>query len=112
MAKPSIGRIVHYVSHDSPSGESGTCQAAIVTEVPRYLSAEPDGNWDVSLAVLSSTGTSYYTEVPHNSGTATQGEPGCPNAASHGRPFRYCACGWTEAHPISGTWHWPEREED
>jgi hypothetical protein len=27
------------------------------------------------------------------------GSPDCPNAFAHGNPFRYCACGWTEATP-------------
>lgn len=53
--KPSVGRIVHYVSHGTPGGEyTSQCRAAIVTEV------WGDGTGDleamVNLAVLNPTG--------------------------------------------------------
>lgn len=51
--KPSVGRIVHYVSYGTPAGEfASKCRAAIVTEV-----AGPAGS--VSLAVLTPTGTFF-----------------------------------------------------
>jgi hypothetical protein len=52
--KPSVGRIVHYVSHGTPVQPDGSqaytaeCRAAIVTEVP------PDDA--VALCVLNPTG--------------------------------------------------------
>jgi hypothetical protein len=24
----------------------------------------------------------------------------CPDAAYHGKPFRYCSCGWMEPEPV------------
>jgi hypothetical protein len=51
--KPSIGRIVHYVSYGTPGGEyTSTCRAAVVAGVanPHY----PDS--PVDLVVLNPTG--------------------------------------------------------
>lgn len=50
MARPSIGRIVHYVSYGTPGGEYGSqCRAAVVAAV--------DGPGDeIALAVLNPTG--------------------------------------------------------
>ena len=93
--KPSVGRVVHYVSFGTPPRADGSqaytseCRAAIITEV----SAETDDNlaqadiehWDeearhlVGLCVLNPTGQFFNRGVrwdPNNSG---------------------------------GTWHWPER---
>jgi hypothetical protein len=105
--KPSVGRIVHYVSYGTPGGEYGKeCRAAVVTAV-----REQPG--EVDLAVLNPEGMFFNREVEHHDGAGKPGDPECPNAAYHGPdgPHRYCACGWTEdAHP-GGTWHWPERIE-
>lgn len=82
---PSVGRIVHYVSHGSPVLPDGSqrypsvCRAAIVTAVPAVL----DEVAIVSLAVLSPTGTHHDQHVP-------QAEP-------------------TDGILMGGTWHWPER---
>lgn len=47
--KPSIGRVVHYVSYGTPGGEYGKeCRAAVITEVPQDDAC--------SLAVLNPTG--------------------------------------------------------
>lgn len=112
MLQPSVGHVVHYVatSDDKP------CRAAIVTEVPKYLTAEPcdgcpngtDGQWLASLVVFNPTGIDYVIAAPYNDGGETTGAPNCPESKTHGTPFRYCACGWVEAHPIAGSWHWPE----
>lgn len=85
--RPSIGRIVHYVSHGTPPREDGsqaflpTCRAAIVTEV------DPTYPGRVGLAVLNPTGQFFHSL---DSG----------------------GCEWlpVEEHPLTGgTWHWPER---
>jgi hypothetical protein len=85
---PSVGRIVHYVSYGTPGGEyTSKCRAAIVTEVPEYLVAEPmdgcpngtNGEWIASLAVLNPTGMFFNQE-----------------------------CRYSE-NADGGTWHWPER---
>jgi hypothetical protein len=64
MAKPSVGRIVHYVSYGTPNGEyQSSCRAAVVTEaVDEEL---------VSLAVLNPEGMFFNQEVlydEHNAG--------------------------------------------
>jgi hypothetical protein len=99
--KPSVGRIVHYVSYGTPGGEyTSECRAAII--------AETNTSDTVGLAVLNPTGMFFNRTVAHDEGGETPGAADCPNAASHGNPFRYCACGWMEAAHKGGTWHWPE----
>lgn len=79
---PSVGRIVHYVSHGTPVREDGSqaytseCRAAIVTEVSEEVPVY------VGLAILNPTGMFYARGVGHD-------------------PVRL----------TGGTWHWPERVE-
>ena len=99
--KPSVGRIVHYVSHGTPGGEyTSECRAAIVTEANSVRG--------VGLAVLNPTGMFFNRTVTYHDGAETPGAADCPDAFAHGNPFRYCACGWIEASHVGGTWHWPE----
>jgi hypothetical protein len=104
--KPSVGRIVHYVSYGTPGGEYGKeCRAAIVTEVgPGY-----PGSGEVGLCVLNPDGMFFNHAVPHHDGKGEPGDPGCPNVPHENGPHRYCACGWSEPSHRGGTWHWPER---
>lgn len=95
--QPSVGRVVHYVSHGTPVREDGTqafaskCRAATITDVPEYLTAEPldgcpngtQGEWIASLAVTNPTGLFFDQAVP------------------------YCEPDGTGL--VGGTWHWPER---
>lgn len=106
--KPSVGRIVHYVSYGTPGGEyPSVCRAAIIAGVP-------EGKFDdsyplvVDLVVLNPEGL-FFNKCPHDEGGETPGDPDCPTPEAHGDPFRYCACGWIEASHRGGTWHWPER---
>lgn len=105
--KPSIGRVVHYVSYGTPGGEYGKeCRAAIITEVP---TDPPAGVRNpVGLAVLNPTGMFFNRGLQYNEGSETVGDPGCLNADTHGSPFRYCACGWAESSLTGGTWHYRE----
>jgi len=109
---PSIGRIVHYVSHGTPVQADGSqvfgsqCRAATVSEVGE------DGQ--VGLVVLNPTGLFFHSLADgggcgYDAGGETIGDLECPQKASHGTPFRYCSCGWAEASHAGGTWHWPER---
>ncbi|CAL9595903.1 hypothetical protein [Streptomyces sp. enrichment culture] len=110
---PSVGRMVHYVSHGTPPREDGSqafpqaCRAAIVTEV------DPADLTRVGLHVLNPTGDFLHPLVAggstYDEGGETPGAADCPNADQHGQPFRYCGCGWAEAALRGGTWHWPER---
>lgn len=96
--KPSIGRIVHYVSYGTPGGEyTSECRAAVVTEVGQVfdpLPPIPPGHTVtmelpskpvevVGLCVLNPTGLFLNREVRQDEG----GKAG-------------------------GTWHWPERVEE
>jgi hypothetical protein len=98
--KPSVGRIVHYVSYGTPGGEyASKCRAAVVTEVgcwvtveTTYIAAHDNTDqhrardvrqWFIddacALAVLNPTGE-FFNECQHD-----------------------------EGEKRGGTWHWPER---
>jgi hypothetical protein len=90
--KPSVGRIVHYVSLGTPLRHDGTqefasvCRAAVIAEV--YEIAGPVENVEdlprdpVALCVLNPSGM-FFNEAAHD-----------------------------EDAKAGGTWHWPERVED
>jgi hypothetical protein len=94
--KPTIGRIVHYVSYGTPGGEYGReCRAAIVTEVNMDRHSSSAGRLDprVGLCVLNPSGQFFSTGVAADHGT--------PDAES-----RTTLCGGLDYR--GGTWHWPE----
>lgn len=86
--KPTVGRIVHYVSYGTPGGEYGKeCRAAVVTQVAGHAvdlatMAESD-MWVVGLCVLNPTGQFFNPSIVQ---------------MENGRD--------------GGTWHWPEREPE
>jgi hypothetical protein len=90
--KPSVGRVVHYVSYGTPGGEyKSECRAAIVTAVGRdpeqVVAGLSPGETarcaqELDLCVLNPTGLFFNQGVK-------QDEPG----------------------KRGGTWHWPERVE-
>lgn len=86
--KPSIGRIVHYVSYGTPGGEyTSQCRAAIITAL-RHDQVMKDFEWvtiedTVDLCVLNPEGLFFNREVRHD-----------------------------ESGHKGGTWHWPERVEE
>lgn len=90
MQTPSIGRVVHYVSHGSPVRPDGTqrytpqCRAADITEV------DPSDPTRVGLMVKNPTGLFFQSLAD---GGSQYDEP----YSSTVQPL----CG--------GTWHWPER---
>jgi hypothetical protein len=81
--KPSVGRIVHYVSFGTPGGEySSECRAAVITGIHGAV-ADGAPDWDqgdVHLAVLNPEGMFFNKYVNHDEDAKT-----------------------------GGTWHWPER---
>lgn len=87
---PSVGRIVHYVSHGSPVLEDGSqqyssvCRAAIITVVHPSEGAgtlsDLNGPEEVALCVLNPEGMFFNQRCRHSEGAQT-----------------------------GGTWHWPER---
>lgn len=81
--KPTVGRVVHYVSYGTPGGEFGSvCRAAIVAGVPGPDDLDSrDEDTPVDLAVLNPTGLFFHR------------------------------CKQDEGEKRGGTWHWPERTE-
>lgn len=85
--QPTIGRIVHYVSHGTPVQADGTQayaslpRAAIITAVHDMDTVPEHGVPYVDLCVLNPTGLFFNTQ-----------------------------CLYDDAeHPAGGTWHWPPR---
>ncbi|MEW1547540.1 hypothetical protein [Streptomyces tsukubensis] len=79
--KPSVGRVVHYVSCGTPGGEyTSECRAAIVAEVDEYQPGEGRFIGHVNLCVLNPKGVFFDAGVLQD-----------------------------EEHRRGGTWHWPER---
>lgn len=100
--KPTVGRVVHYVSYGTPGGEyASECRAAIITEVtPAGTLAVDlsDAREDtVGLCVLNPTGLFFNRAVPHHGGDVGHDHTGerMENMSYRG-----------------GTWHWPERAEE
>lgn len=99
MEEPTVGRIVHYVSHGTPGGEFGKeCRAAIVTEVIQ----QPQPDFDtpapppvLGLAVVNPTGMFFNQQCVYDGGPAEEEEERRNSAG----PWDYAG----------GTWHWPER---
>lgn len=60
MVKPTVGRIVHYISYGTPGGEyTSECRAAVVTAIredPEY----------VDVAVLNPTGLFFDRSLEHD----------------------------------------------
>ncbi len=97
--KPTIGRIVHYVSFGTPGGEYGhECRAAIVTEVSGEHASSHRGGIEplVGLCAVNPTGLFFKQDVKPDQGT--------DQGASGSR-----LCGGLDDR--GGTWHWPARED-
>ena len=105
--RPTVSRIVHYVSYGTPGGEyPPACRAAIVTEVGQWVTMDTRddgifvhaGNRAVrtltqhfyedalALTVLNPTGLFFNGAGP-------------------------VACLHDETDHKGGTWHWPERDD-
>jgi hypothetical protein len=81
--KPSVGRIVHYVSYGTPGGEyTSQCRAAVITAArghDNYLVAQKEDT--VDLCVLNPEGLFFNRNVEYSEDKR------------------------------GGSWHWPERED-
>jgi hypothetical protein len=114
MPTPSVGRVVHYVSHGTPIRPDGTqaytqqCRAATITEVGAWINTDTemcalDGTvrevrqeWNpdaVGIHVVNPTGQFFTQGVLHDPGSSGP----VVLAMCDGRPRR------------GGTWHWPAR---
>lgn len=95
--QPTVGRVVHYVSHGTPGGEPPkACRAAIVTQT--FPTGE--GLGDVAgLAVLNPTGMFFHPAV-HESTAIADNVGDAPTGLCGGDDYP------------GGTWHWPTRVEN
>lgn len=79
--RPSVGRIVHYVSYGTPGREyKSECRAAVVVGIPNSEDLSV-----IQLCVLNPSGI-FFNECAHIEGDEHAGRKG-------------------------GTWHWPEHVE-
>jgi len=93
--KPSIGRIVHYVSYGTPGGEyTSQCRAAIVTEVD-LVGSKILGGDRIGLCAVNPTGQ-FFHSLADGGSRYHQGNPDVDGNLLY----------------PGGTWHWPEREEE
>lgn len=85
--KPSVGRIVHYVSYGTPGGEySSECRAAIITAVNKETLNDAMERIEVDLCILNPTGMFFAQKCVY-----------------------YPTPSDEDGTPQGGTWHWPER---
>ena len=95
MPKPSVGRVVHYVSYGTPGGEyTSQCRAAIITAVYPETPAGVGDTMAASLCVMNPTGLFLNEAVRYH-----EGDPDHVDATPGKPTYR------------GGTWHWPERVE-
>lgn len=108
--KPTIGRIVHYVSFGTPNGEyTSACRAAIITET----AIDQEYPNTIGLAVMNPEGMFFKGNVPYRDIGANPGNPRCTDRYHGTTPTNYCpSCGWSRGTLEGGTWHWPERIDD
>lgn len=86
--KPTVGRIVHYVSYGTPGGEyTSQNRAAIITAVHNDKPVPEHGVPYVDLFVMNPTGVFLNQDVKY--------DPGNPDGTGR----------------AGGTWHWPDRED-
>lgn len=98
--KPSVGRVVHYVSHGTPPRADGSqvylpvCRAAVVTEISNEQ--DQDGIC-IGVAVLNPTGMFFNQHICQHEGDTVVDRDERTGVEVFSRSHR------------GGTWHWPER---
>jgi hypothetical protein len=104
IARPTVGRIVHYVSHGTPVLDDGTqifpsrCRAALVTEVGVWITVDTTEAESYSRSEgrpIRHVEQWFYSD-------AVQVAVVNPTGAM------YHHCKHDEVDHAGGTWHWPE----
>lgn len=111
--RPSIGRIVHYVSYGTPGGEyTSQCRAAIITEVPDFLNDPHPRPRNSRLRQVCSWLSRWGSARKHSQRQEANGTDGHwvagltvfnPSGMFFNQTIPY-----SDDH-VGGTWHWPER---
>jgi hypothetical protein len=105
MVRPSVCRLVHYVSYGTPGGEyHSKCRAAVITEVGQWITVNVSDELEVDGQRRRSVEQTWEPEacalhVMNPTGVFFNGAAGV-------------ACEHSENDHRGGTWHWPERVED
>lgn len=112
--KPSVGRIVHYVSYGTKNGEySPECRAGIVTEVGQWVTLTEESNMDGGelLRMFPSLGkvATYNNRV-----LVQEFHPEACSLSVHNPTGVFFNSGGVpiehdEDGKKPGSWHWPER---
>lgn len=106
IQRPTVGRIVHYVSHGTPVRADGSqaypslCRAAIVTEVGVWITVEttqPESFSRSEGRPIRHAEQWFFDDAVHVTVMNPTGEM-----------FHFCK--HDEVDRVGGTWHWPERE--
>lgn len=111
MARPSVGRAVHYLSYGTPGGEfKSVCRAATITEVGGWITIrgdDPDEVWEETDGVLHRE----IIQVWDN--TACILAVNNPTGLFHNLCQQDEGSTTVEGFPRQpGTWHWPERLDE
>lgn len=107
MSKPSVGRMVHYVSYGTPGGEyDSKCRAAVITEV---------GQW-VTVEIAEAASFSLSEGRPIRTLTQWWYADACALSVHNPTGMFFngagsVACKHDEETRAGGTWHWPEYVE-
>ncbi|MEW2066627.1 hypothetical protein [Streptomyces sp. NPDC007346] len=86
--RPTIGRVVHYVSHGTPLREDGTQRFPSIRRPAEITEVDEEGH--VGLMIKNPDGL-LFRPIGHSDGPIPYVEP------VPGEPLQ------------GGTWHWPER---
>jgi hypothetical protein len=112
--KPSVGKVVHYVSYGTPGGEyHSQCRAAVIAEVGQWITTkiveEIPGQQRVVHQAWEPEACALVVLNPQ--GLFFNGAAGVVCEHDELPPSDKIVAGERTTHR-GGTWHWPERVDD